>query len=114
LTKGSIPANGGIEQPVWDKKTRRFYLTIPTTLAHTNGEVDEIDPVKMTITNKFACDSPILIDSRKGIAQDRPAFFVLAIDPFGCSFQLGYLLTYLRDLPLQNDRPNSPRYLRIV
>jgi len=38
------PKSCGIEQPVWDKKTRRFYLAIPATVAHPNGEVDEIDP----------------------------------------------------------------------
>jgi hypothetical protein len=37
-------ATDGIEQPVWDKKTRRFYLAIPSTALNTNGEVDEIDP----------------------------------------------------------------------
>src|SRR5262249_32878654 len=31
----------------WDKKTRRFYLAIPTTVAHPNGEVDEIAPNAM-------------------------------------------------------------------
>jgi hypothetical protein len=54
---GSTPGNpvstGGIEQPVWDKKTRRFYLAIPSTKANPNGEVDEIDPVKMTVKTKF-------------------------------------------------------------
>jgi len=35
----------GIEQPVWNKKTKRFYLAIPSTVANQNGEVDEIDPV---------------------------------------------------------------------
>ena len=38
------PRSCGIEQPVWDKKTRRFYLAIPATVDHPNGEVDEIDP----------------------------------------------------------------------
>jgi hypothetical protein len=37
-------STGGIEQPVWDKKTRKFYLAIPSTVKHPNGEVDEIDP----------------------------------------------------------------------
>src|SRR5207244_13175425 len=48
---GSTPGNpvstGGIEQPVWDKLTGRFYLAIPSTVAHPNGEVDEIDPNAM-------------------------------------------------------------------
>jgi len=46
---GSVPGNpkstGGIEQPVWDGKTKKFYLAIPSTVANPNGEVDEIDPV---------------------------------------------------------------------
>jgi hypothetical protein len=54
---GSTPGNpistGGIEQPVWDKKTRKFYLAIPATVAHSNGEVDEIDPTAMQITRIF-------------------------------------------------------------
>lgn len=45
---GSVPGNptatDGIEQPVWDGKTKRFYLAIPATSDHPNGEVDEIDP----------------------------------------------------------------------
>jgi len=36
----------GIEQPVWNAKTRRFYISIPATSAHMTGEVDELDPVK--------------------------------------------------------------------
>src|SRR5262249_7243639 len=51
---GSTPGNpistGGIEQPVWNKKTGRFYLAIPATVAHPNGEVDEIDPIAKKIT----------------------------------------------------------------
>jgi hypothetical protein len=43
-TPGNPTSTGGIEQPVWDKKTRKFYLAIPSTMAHSNGEVDEIDP----------------------------------------------------------------------
>jgi hypothetical protein len=54
---GSTPGNpistGGIEQPVWDKKARKFYLAIPSTVANTNGEVDEIDPVAKKITPVF-------------------------------------------------------------
>ena len=46
---GSIPGNpkstGGIEQPVWDGSTGKFYISIPATTDHPNGEVDEIDPV---------------------------------------------------------------------
>ena len=54
---GSTPGNpistGGIEQPVWDKKTRKFYLAIPHTAANANGEVDEIDPIAQKITRIF-------------------------------------------------------------
>jgi len=54
---GSVPGNpkstGGIEQPVWDGVTGKFYLAIPATTDHANGEVDEIDPVAMNITHRF-------------------------------------------------------------
>ena len=54
---GSVPGNpkstGGIEQPVWDTQTQRFYLAIPSTAANTNGEVDEINPTTMKITRIF-------------------------------------------------------------
>jgi len=54
---GSVPGNpkstGGIEQPVWDTQTQRFYLAIPSTAANPNGEVDEINPTTMKITRIF-------------------------------------------------------------
>ena len=43
-TPSNPQSTGGIEQPVWDKKTKRFYLAIPSTTKYSNGEVDEIDP----------------------------------------------------------------------
>jgi len=46
---GTPPRGHGIEQPVWDSKTRRFYIAIPATSAHANGEVDELDAV-VTLT----------------------------------------------------------------
>ncbi len=46
-TAGNPVSTGGIEQPVWDKRTERFYLAIPSTVAHPSGEVDEIDPNAM-------------------------------------------------------------------
>jgi hypothetical protein len=53
LYDGSVPGNpkstGGIEQPVWDGKTKRFYLAIPATSDHPKGEVDEIDPLGMSV-----------------------------------------------------------------
>jgi len=54
---GSIPGNpkstGGIEQPVWDGSAGKFYISIPATTDHPNGEVDEIDPVTKKITHRF-------------------------------------------------------------
>ena len=52
-TSGNPTSTGGIEQPVWDKVTRRFYIAIPSTAAHANGEVDEINPITMKITRIF-------------------------------------------------------------
>jgi hypothetical protein len=52
-TAGNPKSTGGIEQPVWDGATKRFYISIPSTMAHADGEVDEIDPVAMKITRIF-------------------------------------------------------------
>lgn len=51
---GDGPAATGIEQPVWDGRTGKFYLTIPGTSARPNGEIDEIDPTTRMITRSFA------------------------------------------------------------
>lgn len=55
---GSGPGNplstGGIEQPVWDGFTGRFYIAIPKTALNTNGEIDEINPTTRMITRIFA------------------------------------------------------------
>jgi len=55
LGKILYPGAGGIEQPVWDGKTNRFYLAIPsfTTPANPKGEVDEINPTTQTVTRVF-------------------------------------------------------------
>jgi hypothetical protein len=53
-TNGNPKTTGGIEQPVWNGKTGRFYQAIPSTVAHPNGEVDEINPTTMKITGTFA------------------------------------------------------------
>ena len=50
---GNPKSTGGIEQPVWDGPKGKFYISIPATVAHPNGEVDEIDPVSKTITKEF-------------------------------------------------------------
>jgi DNA-binding beta-propeller fold protein YncE len=50
--------NHGLEQPVWNPKTRKFYLSVPGTATNPQGEVDEIDPIKMEVTRVFpaVCD----------------------------------------------------------
>ena len=53
---GNPQSTGGIEQPVWNQKTKRFYLAIPATVANPNGEVDEIDPIARKITRVFPTD----------------------------------------------------------
>jgi hypothetical protein len=50
---GDGPAATGIEQPVWDRHTGKFYIAIPATAARKNGEIDEIDPLTRTITRSF-------------------------------------------------------------
>jgi len=50
---GHGAAATGIEQPVWDGQTGRFYIAIPATKANAKGEIDEIDPVNITITRSF-------------------------------------------------------------
>ena len=42
----------GIEQPVWNPQTYRFLVSIPA-VGTKLGSVDEIDPIKMQITNSF-------------------------------------------------------------
>ena len=49
---------GGIEQPVWDSQRHRFYISIPSTVANPNGEVDEINPKTRSITRVFALSDP--------------------------------------------------------
>lgn len=56
-TQAGVPHANGIEQPVWDGRTKKFYLAIPDTFPPSNGEVDEIDPVQMKITRRFTTTS---------------------------------------------------------
>ena len=53
-------STGGIEQPVWDAVAEKFYLAIPATKSNPNGEVDELDPVSLSVTRSFpsACKGP--------------------------------------------------------
>jgi len=48
---GTPPTGHGLEQPVWDGKTRRFYLAVPATATNPKGEVDEINPLTRAVTN---------------------------------------------------------------
>ena len=50
---GSPATNHGLEQTVWDGRTRHFYLSVPATNKNPQGEVDEIDPIKETVTRVF-------------------------------------------------------------
>jgi hypothetical protein len=52
-TSGGPPVNHGMEQPVWDRQTKRFYISVPATVTNLNGEVDEIDPIAMKVTRVF-------------------------------------------------------------
>lgn len=57
----AAPAStGGIEQPVWDGAAGKFYIAIPATSTNPNGEIDELDPVKLTVTKSIAtsCKGP--------------------------------------------------------
>jgi hypothetical protein len=47
---GNPPSNHGLEQPVWDAKTGKFYLAVPGTLENPTGEIDEIDPAGQIVT----------------------------------------------------------------
>jgi hypothetical protein len=51
---GAPPTNHGLEQPVWNPTTRRFYLSVPGTSSNPAGEIDEIDPHTMAVTRVFA------------------------------------------------------------
>jgi hypothetical protein len=45
------PTGHGLEQPVWNGETRRFYISVPATVTHPTGEVDEINPLTRTVTH---------------------------------------------------------------
>ena len=59
-TLGNPKTTNGIEQPVWNGKTGKFYISIPATVANPTGEVDEIDPLTEKVTRVFptACKGP--------------------------------------------------------
>src|SRR5215470_18095323 len=46
-------ATDGIEQPVYDHGTGMFYLAVPQTTGHPNGEIAVIDPKMKKVVNVF-------------------------------------------------------------
>ena len=53
-------STGGLEQPVWEPVANKFYMSVPSTLDHPGGEVDELDPLTFTVTNVIPtqCNGP--------------------------------------------------------
>lgn len=53
---GRIPLNDatdGLEQPVWDRATGRFYVAVPATKSNPGGEIWVVDPRAMKMTESF-------------------------------------------------------------
>jgi hypothetical protein len=46
-------STGGIEQPIYDRGTGLFYLAVPQTTDHPNGEIAVIDPISMKVVKVF-------------------------------------------------------------
>ena len=46
-------STGGIEQSVYDHGTRKFYLAVPASEGHPNGEIAVIDPRSMEVVDAF-------------------------------------------------------------
>lgn len=44
-------STGGLEQSVWEPVANKFYMSVPSTLDHPLGEIDELDPITFTVTN---------------------------------------------------------------
>jgi DNA-binding beta-propeller fold protein YncE len=49
-------ATDGVEQPVWSRVTKLYYLAVPETKTHPGGEVVVIDPKAMKVTAVFPVD----------------------------------------------------------
>jgi hypothetical protein len=57
---GHLPlpdATDGLEQPVWDRATGRFYVAVPATKTNPGGEVIAVDPRTMKVTETYALES---------------------------------------------------------
>jgi hypothetical protein len=85
--------HNGLEQPVFDVNTGKFYQAVPSTTDNVDGEIDEIDPVNIVVTRRFKLDdcmphgltlgplNQLLVGcSDVNIAQDRNARTVNIID----------------------------------
>jgi hypothetical protein len=57
-------ATDGIEQPVWDPGTQRFYQAVPETKAEPGGALAVIDPVAMKVTQMI----PLALCAPHGLA----------------------------------------------
>jgi len=65
LGKISFPeATDGVEQPVWDPGTQRFYQAIPETKTNPGGAIAVIDPVAMKVTHEL----PLILCFPHGLA----------------------------------------------
>jgi hypothetical protein len=62
LYEHSVFAGGHLDyrlfRPLWNSRTRKFYISVPATSTNTNGAVDEIDPKSMMVTRVFAIYTP--------------------------------------------------------
>jgi len=50
-------ATDGLEQPVFDKSTGKFYQAVPETPENEGGEIDVIDPVGRVVTDRFPLEA---------------------------------------------------------
>ncbi len=53
---GKIPlpeATDGLEQPVWDRATGRFYVAVPATKSNPGGEIIAVDPKVLKIVDRY-------------------------------------------------------------
>jgi hypothetical protein len=67
-TFGNPNTTNGIEQPVWDRRTKKFYIAIPATVANPKGEVDEIDPLARMGNGKVTRVFPTNCSGPAGLA----------------------------------------------
>ncbi len=86
-------STNGIEQPVYDRSLHRFFLAVPATTGHTNGEVAVIDPSKIVSLPSFSQSAVVnVFDATATVNQTQIGCFPhgLALGPnqnllLGCS-----------------------------